>query len=123
MFAACTTTTNNSPSVSTKMCRLTPLIFFPRVVSPGATRAGRFDRLAVDATGARFGFLPDRLPDPAAEGVVDLRPQPVTTPPMEVVADRPLGWKIRRQGRPRAACTQAVSYTHLRAHETRHDLV
>ena len=85
-----------------------PLIFFPRVVSPRASRPRRLDGLAVDAAGARLRLLPGGLPDPAAQGVVDLLPSPVATPLMEVVADRPLGREVVGQGGPGAAGAQDV---------------
>src|SRR5512135_2734232 len=82
--------------------------FFSRVVPPRAGGSRRLDGLAVDAAGARLGFLPGRLPDPAAQGVMDLLPQSVAAPAMEVVADRPLGWEVMGQGGPGAARAQNV---------------
>src|SRR5262245_55403041 len=90
------------------MCRLTPRIFFPRVVPPGAGGPGRLDGLAVEAAGAGLGPLPGRFPDPAAQRVVDPLPEPVAPPPMEVIADRPLRREVMGQGRPRTAGAQDV---------------
>src|SRR5262245_51568043 len=108
MLAGGTTTARINPSVSTKMCRLTPLIFFPRVVPPLAAGSGRLDGLAVNAAGAGFGLLTGRLPQSTAEGVMDLRPQPMTPPTMEIIANRPFGREVMRQGRPRAPRAQDV---------------
>src|SRR4051812_46531078 len=108
MFAACTTTTSNNPSVSTKMCRLIPLIFFPRVIPPRAAGSGRLDRLAVDAAGAGLGFLSHGLANLTAERVVNLLPQPAPAPAMEIVADRPFRREVMRQSGPRTACAQEI---------------
>src|SRR3954452_20991618 len=97
MFAAGTTTTSTNPSVSTRMCRLTPLIFFSRVVPPCAGGPSRLDGLAVDAAGAGFGLLPGRFPDLTTQGVVDPFPQPAPAPAMEVVPHRPFGGKALGQ--------------------------
>src|SRR4051794_23124866 len=108
MLAAWTTTTSNNPIVSTGICRLIPLIFFPRVVPPRASGSRRLDRLAVDAAGARLGFLAGDLPDSAAQRVVDLLPPPVAAPLVEVVADGPLGREVMGQGGPGATRAQDI---------------
>src|ERR1700751_392939 len=108
MFAAWTTTARINPSVSTRMCRLMPLIFFPRVVPPRARGPGRLDGLAVDTAGARLGLLADLFPDLPPQGVVDPFPRPATAPAMEVVSHRPLGREVMGQGVPRTAVGQEI---------------
>jgi hypothetical protein len=90
------------------MCRLIPLIFFPRVVAPYAAGPGRLDGLAVDTAGARLGLFADPFPDLPPQGVVDLFPQPATAPAMEVVSHRPLGREVMGQGVPRTAIGQDI---------------
>src|SRR5205807_9390829 len=92
-FARWTTTASTNPSVSTKIWRLTPLIFFPRVVPSCAGGPGRLDGLAVDAAGARFRSLADLLADLPPQRIVDLVPPPATAPAVEVVSHRSFGGK------------------------------
>src|SRR6185437_11598807 len=91
MFARWTTTASTKPRVSTRMCRLTPLIFFPRVVPPRAAGPGRLDGLTVETAGARLGLLTDVLAHLASQRVVDPLPVPRAAPPVEVVPHRPFG--------------------------------
>src|SRR5450755_3582442 len=108
MFAGWTTTASSKPSVSTKMCRLTPLIFFPRVVPPlpGGTR--RLDGLAVDAAGTGLRLFPDRHPDLTSQRIMNPLPDPTPPPLMQVIAHCPFRGEVMRQGGPGASGTQDV---------------
>src|SRR5262249_3544606 len=101
-------TASSNPKVSTKMCRLTPLIFFSRVVAPLPAGSGRLDGLAIDATGAGLRRLASRLPHPSAQRVMDPLPESGATPLMEVIPDRAFGGKVVRQGGPGTTSSQDV---------------
>jgi hypothetical protein len=94
--------------VSTTRCRLVPLIFFPRVVSAGSCRSRGFHRLTVDDPGAGFFVPPRPVANVPPQRIVDLLPNSLASPLMEVVADGSLGRKIVWQRRPRAAARQHV---------------
>jgi hypothetical protein len=79
---------------------LDALDLLPRVVTALAAGPSRFDGLTVDTAGAGFGLLSGRRPDLTAGRVIDLVPEPATTPPVKVVPDRSLGGKIMGQSRP-----------------------
>src|SRR5215475_1218074 len=108
MFAGWTTTASSSPKVSTKMCRLIPLIFFPRVVAPLPTGPCRLDGLTIDATGAGLRLFPGRLAHSKAQRVMNPLPEPGAAPLMEVIPDRALGGKVVGQGGPRTTGPQDV---------------
>src|SRR5262245_4596661 len=108
MFAGWTTTASTDPSVSTKMCRLTPLTFFPRIVPALPAGPCRLDGLAVDAAGTRLGSLPGRLAHPAAQRVVEPLPGSGSAPLMEIITDRPFRREVMRQSGPGASGAQDV---------------
>src|SRR5262249_17280751 len=89
-----------SPSVSTRRCRLRPLIFFRRVVAVGATRLGRLDGLRVDHTGAGRVGAAVQATKIDAEDVMNLLPKALIPPGVEVVADRLPGREVMRQHPP-----------------------
>ena len=62
------------PSVSTRMWRLRPPIFFSRVVPPGSAGLGRLDGLTVDDAGGGRRLAAGAGAGVAAQGGVDLRP-------------------------------------------------
>lgn len=90
------------------MCRLTPLIVFPRVVPPLPSGSRRLDGLAVDAAGTGFRLFPDRYPNLSSQRVMNLLPDPAPPPLMKVVAHGPFRGKIMRQGGPGTSGTQDV---------------
>ena len=85
------------------MCRLRPLIFFPRVVAPFAARFCSFDGLTVDTPRARLGVTPGPEPLRFPEGGVDGRPGAVEGPFIVVVADAVEIREVDGQHRPLAA--------------------
>jgi hypothetical protein len=90
------------------MCRLIPLIFFPRVVTPLSTGSRRLDGLAVDAAGTGLGLFADRHPDLISDRIVNPLEEPASSPLMEVVAHRPFRREVMRQGGPGTSGTQDV---------------
>jgi hypothetical protein len=78
------------------MCRLIPLIFFPRVVTTHATGSRRLGGLAVDAAGAGLGFLTRLLPHLPPQSVMNPFQQAVAAPLMEVVPHRSFRREIMR---------------------------
>jgi hypothetical protein len=75
---------------------LDPFDLLARIVTASAAGSSRFDGLAVDTAGAGFGVFPSRLPDSTAERVMDLLPDPATTPLVKIVPDCSLGREIMR---------------------------
>src|SRR5262245_20988279 len=86
-----------SPSVSTSRCRLRPATFFPPVVPLRAARLGRLHGLAIGHAGARRLLPVEELADVPPEGVVELLPDALVAPGVEVVRHRlPRGEVVRQ---------------------------
>src|SRR5262249_5953238 len=97
-----------SPSVSTSRCRLRPATFFPPVVPLRAARLGRLDALAVDDRPAGGIFAVVQAADADAEDVVDLVPEALVPPGVEVVGDGLPGREAVRQRPPGTAAAGQV---------------
>src|SRR5665213_2484778 len=102
---------NRRPSVSTRMWRFLPLIFFPaskpcRSMHAPLFRA--FDALAVDDRGAGAGLAFFAVSARHIERVMDAFQSAVPTPQLEVVVNRTAWWQVFRNRPPLAACTQNV---------------
>src|SRR5579884_1341604 len=109
MSAACTFTASKSPCVSTRMCRLRPMIFFPRVVATlEASDWTGFDRLTVDDGRAWLRVAAHLRSDFFAQAAHGLFPGPIKRPFSEVVVDRFAIGQIVRHLSPRAACAQQI---------------
>lgn len=95
-----TTTANNSPIVSTTMCRLHPLTFLPASIEtrpffPWNSWAGSSISL--------FGLL-----NAEPRGVVDSFPRAVLCPPLEILVHRLPRWEIVRHHSPGTTRMQNV---------------
>src|SRR5581483_7922006 len=66
------------------------------------------DRLAVDAGDAGRRLPPSLGAELGAQGIEDLLPGAIPTPPAEVVVDGPPGWEVVGQGAPGAALAGVV---------------
>src|SRR5262249_25963932 len=109
-FAGSTATAQTSPSVSTRMCRLRPLISFPRVEPLGPAGLGGLDALAVD-DGPPGGVLLAPQPSEAdAEDGVDLLEDALIPPGVEVVTDELPGRGVVRQHPPGTAAAGQVAH-------------
>ena len=95
--------------MSTKICRLRPVIFFPTVEASVAPNLGRLDGLAVHDASARRR-LPSRLLAHALpQGPIDPCQRPVPRPDVEVVAYRPPVAELPRHHPPLAAAPLHVT--------------
>jgi len=97
------------PSVSTSTCRLRPPIFFPRVVALGATRFRGLDSLAVHHRGAGSWFAAFNSPHIDAQGAMDLLPNSVGAPSVEVVRHCFPRGKVVRQHAPGATASCQIN--------------
>src|SRR5579875_3479650 len=87
MLAGRTMTTTRFPWVSTRMCRLRPMILFPPVEAPFSPGFGGRDRLAVDDPGTRLGLSPNLLTGLLSERTIDPDEGAIEGPVIEVVRD------------------------------------
>src|SRR5665213_1761042 len=108
LLAGVTTTANSSPSTSTRMCLLRPLIFFSRVVPPDSRVVGGLDRLAVQRRGAGLGRPAVSEPHLVAEPVVQGLPDAVELPAADLGVDGLPGREVVRQHAPGDAAAQQV---------------
>ena len=107
-FAGRTASPQIRPSVSTSRCRLRPATFFSPVVALGAAGLGRLDRLAVEDAGAGGRLPPVQPPDLGPQGGVDLLPDALVPPGVEVVGDGLPGREVVGQHPPGAAAPGQV---------------
>jgi hypothetical protein len=82
---------------------LRPPIFFSRVVALGATRFGRLDGLTIEDAGTRRVLAIIKAADVNAEDVVDLLPEALIPPGVEVVGDGLPGGEIMWEHPPGTA--------------------
>src|SRR5579859_1180633 len=103
MLAGCTMTTTRFPCVSTRMCRLRPVIFFPPIGAPLPTGFGRFHRLAVDDPGTGLRVSSCLAARSFTKGVVNPDEGAVERPLVKAVPDRvPVG-EVRGKESPLTA--------------------
>ena len=102
-LAGVMTSAHSSPSVSTTMCRLRPLTFFPRIVATRPALFGRFHSLAVEDARSRLGGLARLSSDPFTNLGVESFPSAVLLPQSKVMKDDPVRRQVVRQRSPRAS--------------------
>src|SRR5947209_309365 len=92
MLAGWTITVTRLPCVSTRMCRLRPVIFFPPIEASLTPGFSCLHTLAVDDPGTVLRIPTCLPPCSLPERVVDLDEGAIERPVVEIVADRvPIG--------------------------------
>ena len=106
-LAAVTTTVRTSPRVSTRICRLRPLMFWA-YRSRGPPFFGGLHGLTIDDPGTRLAPLPSGHADITAEQVMHQLPSPIVAPAPKILIDDLPGREIMGQQAPSTATTQDI---------------